>query len=386
MTMIRVSKRNHLLPFFVAPLLACVACGDGGSADAAGITVTISGEDAAREGFLYPTGSEVTFADGWELHFEHVLVTVGAVTLSENPDHSPVDQSQTGGLVARADGPFAVDLTAPGDTTGAGGEGEALTLTAITAQNLGNGEPFALDRRYAFGFSVVRATADAERVGFEPGSEADQAYERMIERGEAVLYLGTAEFKGQGCETGDASYPFDELPAAVPFELGFATPTTYRNCQNQENDGEPFDGEEYQRGVAMRSDRRAAAQITLHLEHPFFSDAQHDSALHFDPMAARLGATGGTTLTLDDLAGVELASLSDAGGTPLPPRVCDGSPLPPGAVASVGVGSVPVDPSGDPARVLRDFRDFVEYVQSTQAHLNGGEGLCSVRRDYPSPR
>jgi hypothetical protein len=75
-------------------------------------------------------------------------------------------------------------------------------------------------------------------------------------------------------------------------------------------------------------------------------------------MAARLGANGGDVLTLDDLAGVELAGLSDANGTPLPPRVCDGSKLPPGAVASVGVGSVPVDPMGDPARALRDFRDF----------------------------
>jgi hypothetical protein len=103
-------------------------------------------------------------------------------------------------------------------------------------------------------------------------------------------------------------------------------------------------------------------------------------------MAARLGATGGTTLTMDDLTGVELAGLTDARGVPLPPRACDGSPLPPGRVASVGVGSVPVNPAGDPARELRDFRDFVHYVQSAQAHLNGGEGLCSVRRDYPSPR
>jgi hypothetical protein len=55
-------------------------------------------------------------------------------------------------------------------------------------------------------------------------------------------------------------------------------------------------------------------------------------------------------------------------------------------VASAGVGSVPVDPTGDPARALSDFRDFAQYVQSTQAHLNGGEGWCSVRRDYPSPR
>jgi hypothetical protein len=367
-------------------LLLSGGCGDDDGRDTGGLAVTISGEDAASEGFLFPTGSEVTFADGWELTFRHVLVTIGAITLSENPDKSPVDQSQTDGPVARADGPFAVDLTAPGDAPGAGGEGEALTLTTLPSQNLRDGRPFELDRRYAFGFSILDATREARRIGFEPGSAADQAYERMIEQGHAVLYVGTAEFKGLSCETGDDDYPFDTLPRTVPFELGFATPTSYENCQNQENDGEAFDGEEYQRGVALLPDRAAVAQITLHLEHPFFSDAQHDSAVRFDPMGARSGATGAATLTLDDLVGVDPAGLTDRNGVALPPRVCDGSTLPPGRVASVGVGSVPVNPAGDPARELRDFRDFVAYVQSTQAHLNGGEGLCSVRRNYPSPR
>lgn len=375
---------------FGLTLVALLGIGCGGGAEGPGVTegvnLTISGEDAAHGGFLFPSGSEVTFADGWELRFEHVLVTVGSFTLSENPDKSPVDQSQTDRLVARAEGAFAVDLTAPGDVPGAGGEGDALMLTAMASQNLRNGDPFELDRRYAFGYSILRARSDARRIGFEPGSTADAAYERMVERGDAVLYIGTAEFKGEGCTTGDPDYPFDALPRSVPFELGFPTPTTYLNCQNQENDGQPFDGEEYQRGVAMLPDRRAVAQVTLYLEHPFFSDAQHDPALRFDPMAARLGATGGSTLTLDDLAGVDLAGLSDSSGAALPPRSCDGSPLPPGQVLNVGVGSVPVNPAGDPARELRDYRDFVLYVQSTQAHLNGGEGLCAVRRDYPSPR
>jgi hypothetical protein len=379
-------KRRRSTASLMLLLLVSWGCGDGESRTTGGITVTISGEDAATEGFLFPTGSEVTFADGWELSFRHVLVTVGKVTLSENPDKSPIDQAQTDAPVARADGPFAIDLTAPGDAPGAGGEGEALTLTTIPSQNLRGGENFELDRRYAFGFSILEATAEARRIGFDPGSDADQAYERMIERGHAVLYMGTATFKGASCETGDDDYPFDALPRTIPFELGFATPTSYENCQNQENDGEAFDGEEYQRGVALLPDRAAVAQITLHLEHPFFSDAQHDSAVRFDPMAARFGATGGAVLTIDDLVGVDPAGLSDHEGTPLPPRVCDGSALPPGRVASVGVGSVPVNPTGDPARELRDFRDFVAYVQSTQAHLNGGEGLCAVHRNYPSPR
>ena len=35
--------------------------------------------------------------------------------------------------------------------------------------------------------------------------------------------------------------------------------------------------------------------------------------------------------------------------------------------------------------VTRDYRDYVHYVQSAQGHLNGGEGLCFVQRNYPSP-
>lgn len=383
--MIPLFERSARLPVAAILTLLVTACGSARD-DGRGFVVTLSGEDAATEGFLFPAGSEVTFADGWELHFEHVLVTVGSVTLSENPDRSPLDQSQTDGVVAREARPVAVDLTAPGDTPGAGGEGEAHTLLELPDQNLNGSEPFALDRRYAFSFSVVRATAAARRVGFAPGSDADLAYERMIERGDAVLYVGRAEFEGTDCDTGDAGYAFERLPRVVPFELGFGTPASYSNCQNQENDGEPFDGEEYQRGVAPRAERTQVAQITLHLEHPFFSGVQHDSPVRFDPMAARFVVGRSSRLTLDDLAGVDPAGLTDHAGTLLPPRSCDGSPLPPGRALSVAVGSVPVNPAGTQARELRDFRDFVEYVQSTQAHLNGGEGLCAIRRDYPSPR
>ena len=38
------------------------------------------------------------------------------------------------------------------------------------------------------------------------------------------------------------------------------------------------------------------------------------------------------------------------------------------------------------ASALRDYRDFIQYVQSTQGHLNSGEGLCFSQRHYPSPR
>ena len=45
---------------------------------------------------------------------------------------------------------------------------------------------------------------------------------------------------------------------------------------------------------------------------------------------------------------------------------------------------VPYDPNGDPNSVVRDYRDFMTYDQSTQGHLNS-DGLCFVKRNYPSP-
>jgi hypothetical protein len=66
---------------------------------------------------------------------------------------------------------------------------------------------------------------------------------------------------------------------------------------------------------------------------------------------------------------------------PLPWRVCDGSTLPTGTQRGFAVGSVPVNPTGDPATALRDYHDYIQYVQSTQGHLNGGEGLCFVKRN-----
>ena len=374
-----MSARFHQLAATV--FLAC-AC-SGHAAPPGSVEVQISGEDAAVDGFLYPTGSEVTFTDGWELRFSHVLVTVADVTLSENPDQAPGDQSQTGAPVAKLAGPWAVDLGVPGSVPAAGGEGLATPLGMLTSQNLRGGEDFAPDERYAFGYRIVAARADAERVNFARGDETDALYARMVERGYAVLYAGTATFQGEDCATSDASYDFAHVPASVPFELGFTTPTTYVNCQNQENQGDAFEGEEYQRGLAIPSNRAALAQITLHLEHPFFSDTVHDSPVLFDQMAS---ARHGESLETEDFAALDPTAFTDAGGRALPWRACTAdAELPAGKQRGFGVGHVLVDRAGDPGEVFRDYRDYVSYLQSTQGHLNGGEGLCFVKREYPSP-
>jgi hypothetical protein len=64
--------------------------------------------------------------------------------------------------------------------------------------------------------------------------------------------------------------------------------------------------------------------------------------------------------------------------------VCTDAELPAGT-RGFDIGTLPLDPDGDPASVLRDYRDYLNYIQSTQGHLNGGEGLCAILRNYPSP-
>jgi hypothetical protein len=356
----------------------------GGSAGH--VQVAISGEDIAREGIAFPTGSEVTLVDGWALELSHVLVTIGSVTLSENPDLVPSDQSRTGAVVARAAGPWAVDLHAEGTLPAAGGEGLATPLTRLEDQSERGGKAFAHDERYAFGYDVVPATTEAALVNFASDPDAQAAYAEMIDDAATVLYVGTATFRGTDCQTSDDAYDFANFPKSVAFRLAFQTPSSFLNCQNQDNQGAPFDDEEYQRGVAVPVNGDALAQITLHLEHAWFSATVHDPTLRFDQLAARLvGRAEGSVVTLDDLIGVDPTAFTDANGAALPFRNCDGSPLPSGKQLRFDNGSVPVDPGDTPQAALRDYRDFIQYVQSTQGHLNGGEGLCFIERHYPSP-
>jgi hypothetical protein len=384
-------KSNHALVGLAcaAHLTLVAGCGSNDDARPAGtISVQISGEEAATDGFLFPSGSEVTFADGWELHFSHVLVTVDGITISKNPNRSPSDQSQTDGAVARATGPWAIDLAVEGTAVAAGGEGTAVPVTIISNQNLVGGAPFQADEQYAFGYDVVAATDAARRVNFDGDVGASEAYSRMIAAGDAVMYTGTATFKGgTDCAGSDAKYDFGGIPAELNFELGFATPTTYINCQNQENEGQPFEGEEYPRGVAVLPNRAALAQMTFHVEHPWFSSTVHDSDIYFDQMAAQLvGKPDGTTLTMKDFIGLDPTAFTDGTGEALPWRTCTPDvPLKNGQ-RTFDAGSLPIDPAGDPTESLRDYRDYVDYVQSTQGHLNGGEGLCYVQRNYASPR
>ena len=395
--------KKTALAFVLAAVSSVVACESHDHEDVApNLTVTISGEGGALTGFAFPPASsnDLVFVDGWDVKFERILVTVDDIVLSDNPDTNPTDQAQTGADVATAKGPWAVDMTKPGAVTNikprtqsqplSDGHGHGHDHGALGKDP--NAQPLArfdaLDgnrsfdpaRRYAFGFDIVTASAGAKVTNLDATAKAD--YAEMTAKGLSVLYVGTATFKGVDCKSSDASYDFTKLPTTVKFRFGFKTPTKYKNCQNTDLRGKPFDGEEAQRGVQVSDP--TTAQITLHVDHPFWSTVDHDAAeLFFDQMAAAASPDG--TLVVDDLANIDFTSFKDREGKALPWRSCVADKQVKTGVRSFDPGSVAVDPNGAPEMALRNYADFVSYQQSTQGHLNA-DGLCAVERKFAAPR
>jgi hypothetical protein len=369
-----------------------------------GILFAASGEALALTGYPFPPvrDGDPAFVDGWEVRFTRLLVTIDRLTLSNNPDLSPGDESQTGGLVAEADGPWAIDVAHadPSYLPGKGGPGEqAVPIAALKKQNRASGN-HGFDTggtRYAFGFDVIEATSETcdgrhtANVNLDAAGLVD--YAAMIQEGCAVLYVGTATFKGgtvpgfEDCNAGRESWPH-----TVDFRLCFKSPTSYLNCQNPDNDpAGAFPNEEHERGIAFKDSQSVVAQVTLHTDHPFWDSVLHDSPAHFDQFAARvLGQDAGTpTVTLAMTKGVDYTAYTDALGNQLQWRYCI---APPTDVHPQLTGDMAFDPQTvphctgrNPATGLCDYADFATYNQSTQGHLNS-DGLCFVRRNYPSPR
>lgn len=394
---------SSIAPLSLAALLACSSSADHGKPN---LTVTIAGEGAALTGFPFPAAAnEPSFVDGWDVRFERILVTVDDIALSDNPDMSPTDQSVTGAVLARAHGPWAVDMTRPGAPTDIRTETDAITplggdhgsadvsenpnaQALVRLQSLDDSRSFDPSVRYGFNFDFVPATNDAKKTNLDAAAEAD--YAEMVQKGWAVLYVGTATFKGVDCKSSDAAspeaerYDFTRLPKTVKFRFGFHTPTKYVNCQNSSLKGRAFDGEESQRGVQLRAQGETVAQITLHVDHPFWSTVDHDAAeLYFDQIAAV--ATPDGTVTLEDLATVDFTSFKDRAGKKLPWRSCIAEKAPKEGTRKFDSGSVPVNPQASPDAALRNYGDYVHYQQSTEGHLNA-DGLCAVKRLFPAPR
>jgi len=353
-----------------------------------------SGEVLALSGYAFPPASDAdaAFVDGWEVHFEHLITTIDALTLSENPDQQKGTQLGMGKRVARVNGPWAVDLSHEDASylPGKGGGNElAVPIAALNNQNENAGRAFATDgTRYAFGFDVIAATASAQNVNLNAAALAE--YEAMTQAGCAVLYVGRATFKGDPEVDGCVTEASQSRPQIVNFRFCFKSEVSYLNCQNPDNDpAEPISpAEEHQRGIAFLSNSSVIAQVTLHTDHPFWDSVLHDSPAHFDQFAARaISADGSASVTLEETQGVDSTAYTDTQGKAVDWRYCI---EPPTDVHPKLVGAMRFDPHGvpasdhDPAAGLRDYYDFATYNQSTQGHLNS-DGLCYVKRHYPSP-
>jgi hypothetical protein len=415
--------------------LALVACGDdggrplptvcstnpgGGLADFSvpcdpgpgGIFITASGESFSKDGYDFPPldPDAVVFVDGWQLRYDHVITTVDHITLSDGPDKSPTDQSLcddgkggsikcgTGSSVlAEVDGPFALDLHAGGPLDDADGAPmDAAPIGALTGLNKQGNTAFDPTSKYAFGFEVVVASSAAKNVNLD--ADAVTAYQEMQANGYTTYLIGTATWMGNnngsdtnsGCTqtTVAPAYDFSVLPKTIKFRIGLVAPTVYRNAQNPALQGDPFPNEEHPRGVVTVANTSTIAQVTLHIDHAFWESFVHDSPAHFDSFASKYaGMAGIPMLKLEDFKGYAFTPFVDAQGHQVPWRSCQTPDLytpPADGAMSFDTLTVPVDPAGNPADVMRDFYDYTLYNHSTFGHLNA-DGLSFVDRQYPSP-
>jgi hypothetical protein len=401
-----VSDAGAAAKSFVAP-------GDPG---AGAVYVTISGESNAITGYPFPPGdwtNDTYLFDGWQFVIQEFLVSVDKVTLWSSPDVSPTNQSLHGPAVAELDGPFIVDLHKGGTIVGQGGAPEEATpLGVIGGQNLNGNASLDPTASYGFGFSTVAASYAGYNVNLTSDEFADFA--DMVQNGYSVLYVGTATWMGDkspyGCTQtstgpaddagvisidggtestyGDGGYDFSKMPPTMAFHLGFSTPTNYVNCQNMSRQGIPDPGEDYPRGIQVSASQSTIAQVTVHMDHPFWESLAEDSPVHWDQIAAQyVGAAAIPTARIEDMKGVPFYAFTDRTGTPLPWRNCSGAFYTPPGSGQMFFNplSVPVNPAAtDPSEALRDYYDFIRYSQSTQGHLNS-QGLCYIDRQYPAP-
>ena len=356
---------------------------------------TASGEVLALGGYAFPpaTAGDPDFVDGWEVHFTKLLAVFDKMTLSENPDTSPTDQSQTGKLVAEIDGPWAIDLHKGGPLIGKGGTDEqAFPIEMIDNQNKNGGAPFDPTMRYAFGFDSVPATASAQALADRRGRSRLRA--RWCRT--AGTCSTSAPRRGRARTGRHLHVDQPELRLLDAADDGQLPPRLrvrrrrYVNCQNPDNDpAKALGGEEHQRGVQVKANQTTIAQVTFHTDHPFWESFTHDTPAHFDQLAAlaQKQSDGTYLVTLDDTK----ASTTRRSRIRRAIR-CRGAPatpsyMPPNTNAQMGFDSlsIPHNPSGDPGSAMRDYHDYMSYDQSTQGHLNS-DGLCFVARHYPSPQ
>lgn len=237
------------------------------------------------------------FEDGWSVRFEKFFIVLGDVSVGKEGASSPAAKMAT---------PKLFSMTKP-----------AGDKAVVAFPNL-PGTAYT-HVSYAVG-PATAATEIAEGV-----TEADT--QQMVQNGYSVYIEATASKDG----------------ATKKFAWGFKTNTLYDKCKG-EVAGKETDG------VVVTNGGTDNVQLTIHGDHFFYDDLQSPEAkVRFDNIAAA-DANDDGTVTLEELAAVQLATI-------------------PAEKGSYGTGS---------AAGVNDLRAFVESLSRTLGHFRG-EGECIAR-------
>lgn len=254
----------------VASAMGSIACSDDGESTAAGsgsLTITITGEDGAKDGFPFEEdGESIAFADDWTLQFSKVIVSVGNIGLS----------GADGKVAIASSDHFIVDLHK--------GDGELATF-----ENLGA-------RRWEkFGYEVVPAAAGMTNVNGVAAGDI----EAMIDGGFNYWLAGTAEKNGD----------------SYTFAWGLKNPTRNANCTNGSDDTE---------GLVITDNATTDGEMTFHFDHVFWSTlGTEEAVLRFDAVAAagrddmEISWEDLQKQKLADLVGLDGEALVDEAGEPI---------------------------------------------------------------------
>jgi hypothetical protein len=343
-----------------------------------GFLVTVSGEDLASVGYDFMNGTSLAngdppaFVDGWEVRFEHILVTLDHIRLNDNPDKNPTNPKDLGAVVAQVNGPFAVDVVAGGNIPGKSGSPDEKTVAIAAFAGPDAGGSFSTTDRYAFSYDITVAAPGAKIVNLDGAAQA--LYAQGVSQGWAFIFQGTATYKGPAPTAGTV---FEKIPNVVHFTFGMKNPARYLNCQN--TDLQAISEEVFPRGLQASASRSTTAQITIHTDHGFWDKLNTEGTpLHFDPIAAQ-SSTYGTVnappgeVTLDDLDKADFTAFKTRDGEPLPAR---------SAVSdySAPAGQLYFDPNGTNLP-KNSYARFFSYSVINGGHLNA-DGLCVVTPDF----
>ncbi len=237
----------------------CSGDGDETAAGSGSLTITITGEDGAKDGFPFEEdGESIAFADDWTVKFSKLIVAVGNIELA----------GDDGKVAVASDERFIVDLHKS--------DGELATFDKLGAR-----------RWEKFSYEILAASEGMTNVNGVAAADITA----MVDGGFNYWLAGTAE-------KGDAAYTF---------AWGLKNPTLNANCTNGSDDSA---------GLVITDNATTDGEMTFHVDHVFWSTlGTEDAQLRFDAIAA--AGRDDMDISWEDLQGQKLADLVGLDGEPL---------------------------------------------------------------------